>query len=76
MLNQARVLRVCTFVNYIQQAPDRGGFVLIGCQVESMDSDLAARTKAFPTTLRRLALSEFDDLVRHGLEAANNGLGA
>jgi hypothetical protein len=41
-----------------------------------MDAALADRAKAFPTTLRRLNLTEFDDLVRHGAEAAENGLGA
>lgn len=76
MSDQARALRVRTFVHYIQQAPERGGFVFIGCQAETMDTDLAARAKAFPTTLRRLTMSEFDDLVRHGVEAADNGLGA
>lgn len=76
MSDQARALRVRTFVNYIQQAPDRGGFVFIGCQAESIDATLAARAKAFPTTLRRLTLTEFDELVRHGAEAADNGLGA
>lgn len=76
MSDQARALRVRTFVNYIQQAPDRGGFVFIGCEAESMDAALARRAKTFPTTLRRLTLSEFDDLVRHGAEAADHGLGA
>ena len=76
MSDQARALRVRTFVNYIQQAPERGGFVFIGCQVQGMDAALADRAKAFPTTLRRLNLTEFDDLVRHGAEAAENGLGA
>jgi NTE family protein len=76
MSDQARALRVRTFVNYIQQAPDRGGFVFIGCQAQGMDAALADRAKAFPTTLRRLTLTEFDDLVRHGAEAADNGLSA
>lgn len=76
MSDQARALRVRAFVNYIQQACDRGGFVFIGCQTEGMDTVLAERAKAFPTTLRRLTLNEFDDLVRHGAEAADYGLGA
>ena len=75
MSDQARALRVRTFVNYVQQAPDRGAFVFIGCEAKGMDADLAKRAKAFPTTLRRLKLAEFDGLVRHGAQAADNGLG-
>lgn len=76
MSDQARALRVRTFVHYITQAPDRGGFIFIGCNASGMNAALAERAKAFPTTLRRLTLVEFDDLVRHGAEATDNGLGA
>jgi NTE family protein len=76
MSDQARALRVRTFVHYVTQAPDRGGFVFIGCNASGMDTALAERAKTFPTTLRRLTLVEFDDLVRHGAEATDNGLGA
>ena len=75
MCDQARALRVRTFVNYIQQAPDRGGFVFIGCRAQGMNATLAERAKRFPTTLRRLTLIEFDELLFHGAEAAENGLG-
>lgn len=76
MSDQTRALRVRTFVHFVTQAKERGAFVFIGCRAEAVDAGLAESAKEYPTTLRRIDTSTFDDIARHGYEAAGSGHGA
>jgi NTE family protein len=76
MSDQARALRVRTFVHFVTQAPHRGAFIFIGCNTGSADAALADDAKRFPTTLLRLTPLQFDRLFLHGQHAAENGHGA
>lgn len=67
MADQAHALRVRTFSNYLQQKSGRGAFLYIGTPVSTQaPDDSAAFAAGFPTTLRRLDVSEFDRLAGHG----------
>lgn len=68
MADQARALRVRTFSNYLQESPGRGAFIYIGMQVDTSKS--AEFASNFPTTLRRIDRSEFDQLAEHGYRVA------
>lgn len=73
MADQAHALRVRTFSNYLQQAPGQGAFIYIGTSVEAMlPCKSAAFASSFPTTLRRINLSEFDRLADHGYRVAQH----
>lgn len=70
--DQARALRVRTLSYYLQQAPGRGAYIYINTPVEDGDAcSSAAFAAAFPTTLRRIRLAEFDALCEHGYKVAS-----
>lgn len=67
MADQAHALRVRTFWHYILQSPGRGAFIYIGTPVEAeLPCKSATYACSFPTTLRRIDLTEFDLLADHG----------
>lgn len=71
MSEQARALRVRTFMSYIQRAPSLGAYLYISKPVSGhAESKLAEFAANFPTTLRRLTLKEFDLIARHGYSIA------
>lgn len=71
MSEQARALRVRTFSNYLQQGPFQGAYLYINTPVsEERPCTSASFAALFPTTLRKLNLSEFDLLARHGYNVA------
>jgi len=73
MANQAHALRVRTFSNYLQQGPGRGAFIYIGTPVDAeLPCKSADFASTFPTTLRRIDLSEFDRLADHGYRVAKH----
>lgn len=76
MSDQARALRVRTFVHFVTQQAGRGAFAFIGCTGEAVDLKRAEVAKVYPTTLRRMSELDFDEIARHGLEAAGACLGA
>ena len=71
MSDQARSLRVRTFVSYLKRQPAAGAYVSIGTKTkEGIVQTEASHPARFPTTLRRLTLAEFDKLVDHGHQVA------
>jgi len=71
MSDQSHALRVRTFSNYLQESPGRGAFIYMGAPVETqLPCKSAAFAANFPTTLRRLNLTEFDLLASHGYQVA------
>jgi len=73
MSDQAHALRVRTFSHYLQQESGRGAFFYIGTSVGAGNPcESSAFAMKFPTTLRRLRLSEFDRLAEHGYLVANH----
>jgi NTE family protein len=69
MADQSHSLRVRTFTNYLQQAPNRGAFISINTPTDGPNSAVSFAS-TFPTTLRKLSLSEFDGLAGHGYEVS------
>lgn len=69
MSDQSHALRVRAFANYLQQGPNRGAFIFINNPTEDSDN-LTSFATSFPTTLRKLSLSEFDQLAYHGYRVA------
>ena len=73
MSDQAHALRVRTFFTYLQAEPSRGALIYIGDVVPGPDGEDAARfARAFPTSLKRLTLAEFDQLAGHGYRVAKH----
>ncbi|MBX3234690.1 MAG: patatin-like phospholipase family protein [Nitrospiraceae bacterium] len=71
MSDQSHALRVRTFSNYLQESPGRGAFIYIGTPIEpTLPCKSATYTSNFPTTLRRIDLTEFDLLANHGYQVA------
>lgn len=71
MSDQSHALRVRTFSNYLQESPGRGALIYIGTPIEpSLPCKSATYTSNFPTTLRRIDLTEFDLLANHGYQVA------
>lgn len=67
MADQARSLRVRTFSSYIQQEPLRGAYLYINTPINgAADDKLASFAANFPTTLRRLSITEFDSISNQG----------
>lgn len=67
MSDQARALRVRTFAHYLQQGAFLGAYLYINTPVsEGRPCASASFAAGFPTTLRKLDLSEFDSLTEHG----------
>lgn len=71
MSDQSRALRVRTLVSYLQRKPGRGSYFYIGEPVcDERPCESAKYAAAFPTTLRRLAATEFDAIASHGYRVA------
>ncbi len=71
MSDQAHALRVRTFSNYLQQGQRRGSFIYIDTGVNAeLPCKSAEFASNFPTTLRRIDLSDFDRLADHGYRVA------
>lgn len=70
MSDQSRTLRVRTFATYLQAAPARGGYIQINATVDKATTPDGEYSASFPTTLRRLNLTEFDRLAGHGYSVA------
>lgn len=71
MSDQSHALRVRTFSNYLQESPGRGAFIYIGTPIETqLPCKSATFASNFPTTLRRIDLTEFDLLANHGYQVA------
>jgi len=69
MADQARALRVRTFVAYLQNETGRGGYLYIGESIlNNTPCPSASFATSFPTTLRRLNKPEFDQLEEHGYQ--------
>ncbi len=67
--DQARSLRVRTFVNYLKKGNCRGSYIYINTPVsENAKSDSSVLASNFPTTLRRINEKEFDLLAEHGYQ--------
>lgn len=67
--DQARSIRVRTFVHYINSAQGRGMFVPIAPPHYERDSD-ARIAATFPTTLRKLVPHEFEAIASWGYRSA------
>lgn len=67
--DQARSVRVRTFMHYINSMPNRGMFVPIAPPGYELDSD-AMIAATFPTTLRKLLPQEFDAIAAWGHKSA------
>ena len=68
---QTRAVRVRTFWQYLKQSPVRGAYLYINTPVtDSAPCPSATFAASFPTTLRKLTLSEFDGLSEHGYRVA------
>lgn len=73
MSDQARALRVRTFVHYLRSQADAGGYLYIGSLTASGASPTGhAHPSRFATTLRRLTPQEFDTLADHGHHVAKS----
>ena len=71
MSDQSHALRVRTFSNYLQESPRRGAFIYIATPIDTLSPcKSAAFASNFPTTLRRISLTEFDILANHGYQVA------
>lgn len=69
--DQSHALRVRAFHNYLQQGEKRGALLFIGTPVEgALACRAAAFASGFATTLRRINLSEFDQIADHGYRVA------
>lgn len=71
MADQARALRVRSFVDWIRTQPSAGAYLSIALpSTDNSPCGSAQHASAFPTTLRRLTLGEFDRLAGHGYGVA------
>lgn len=71
MSEQARALRVRTFLSYLQRTPSAGAYAYIGASTAAGGGVGSSQHPAlFPTTLRRLTSAEFDRLADHGYQVA------
>ena len=71
MSDQARALRVRTFVSYLKRHPKAGAYLTIGSKTKGGIEQAEAKHPArFATTLRRLTFAEFDELADHGYHVA------
>lgn len=67
MSDQCRALRVRPFVNFLQQNPSEGAFLVIGTPVHGNDC-AATFAKSFPTSLKRLSADDFRRLSDYGYD--------
>lgn len=70
MSDQARALRVRTFMNYLDQDATRGAYVYIGILVAAERFENGSHPADFPTTLRRVTTEEFTRIADHGYAVA------
>ncbi len=74
MSDQARALRVRTFMSYLAQGDmvgeRRGAYVYIGMPANPEQLVNGAQPARFPTTLRRVSEDEFDGIAAHGYHQA------
>ncbi|NWE28767.1 patatin-like phospholipase family protein [Pseudomonas gingeri] len=67
MSDQSRALRTRTFVEYLNQAPGRGGYLgIASALIEAPAGSDAAFAASFATSLDRLEPEVFDRIARHG----------
>lgn len=75
MSDQARALRVRSFMNYIELNPTMGAYVYIGTKTANAHYCPEGYLPAnFPTTLRRVTKREFDCLAGHGFSIASTAM--
>jgi NTE family protein len=71
MSDQSRALRVRTFVHYLKRNPAAGAYLYIGLKTRAgTEATAHGHPAQFATTLRRLAIREFDALADHGHHVA------
>jgi NTE family protein len=70
MSDQARALRVRTFMSYLEGDAARGGYAFIGIPAEADRCIDGLQPASFPTTLRCVTLNEFDCIAGHGFAVA------
>lgn len=70
MSDQARALRVRTFMNYLEQDTAKGAYAYIGIPAAIGQCTAGTQPASFPTTLRRVTTREFDCIAGHGFAVA------
>ena len=70
MGEQSRSLRVRSFAKYLQDAPGRGAYIYIKTNVGEAPHSSTQLACAFPTSLQRLTLDDFQMLANHGYAVA------
>jgi NTE family protein len=70
MSEQARALRVRTFMHYLQGGDARGAYVYIGAPAKLKNFVDGEHPAQFPTTLRTVTVEEFDNIAAHGFRIA------
>lgn len=74
MSEQSRALRVRSFMHYLGKDRGRGAYIYIGMPAGNSGQVNGEHPAAFPTTLRRVNLTEFDGLANHGFAVASSEL--
>lgn len=72
MSDQARALRVRTFMSYLEKDTTRGSYAYIGMPATAEHCIDGLQPANFPTTLRRVTTREFDAIAGHGFTVAFN----
>ena len=71
MSDQARALRVRTFMSYLEGDVARGSYAYIGIPATAEHCFNGQQPANFPTTLRRVTTEEFDCIAGHGFTVAS-----
>jgi NTE family protein len=71
MSDQARALRVRTFMSYLGGDPTRGAYAYIGMPASAEHCIGGSQPASFPTTLRCATKREFDCIACHGYAVAS-----
>lgn len=74
MSDQSHALRIRTFHHYLQQQPGCGAFLYIANAARTGGDQERQFSSRFPTTLRRLRTSEFDQIALHGYRLAESDI--
>lgn len=72
MSDQARALRVRTFMSYLDGDATKGSYAFIGIPAAAKHCIDGLQPSKFPTTLRRVTTTEFDCIAGHGFAVANS----
>lgn len=72
--DQARALRVRSFMSYIGQNSEKGAYIYIGMPAEVEHCLNGAQPASFPTTLRRVNEEQFDCIAEHGFTIASKAV--